>query len=186
VRSGVYFLCLGLAFLFVEIACMQRYALFVGHPLFAAVAVLAGFLVFAGAGSFVASRVHHRGRALMWTVAGIVLLLLVQTVALPPAPGIVESTAGRVILTLVLIAPLAFLMGFPFPLGLSSLAAAAPASIPWAWGINGCASVLSALLAALLAVHLGYGAVLLMAAGLYAFAVAVWPAPTVRTDGCRS
>ena len=176
VRPGIYFLCLGLAFLFVEIACMQRYALFIGNPLFAAVAVLAGFLVFAGAGSFLASRVRNRAGALKWAIAGIVLMLLVQTLALPPSPGVVESTVGRVILTLTLIAPLAFLMGLPFPLGLSSLAAEAPASIPWAWGINGCASVLSALLAALLAVHFGYSAVLLMAAGLYALAVLVWPA----------
>jgi hypothetical protein len=179
-RSGAYFLCLGLAFLFVEIACMQRYGLFVGHPLFASVAVLAGFLVFAGAGSFVASRFRNRPRALKWAIAGIVLMLLLQTTALPPAPGIVESTAGRVSLTLVLIAPLAFLMGFPFPLGLSRLAAVAPAAIPWAWGINGCASVLSALLAALLAVHLGFNTVLMMAAGLYVLAVLAWPAGTVR------
>jgi hypothetical protein len=95
---------------------------------------------------------------------------------LPPSPGILESTAGRVGLTLVLIAPLAFLMGMPFPLGLTRLAGETPAFIPWAWGINGCASVLSALLAALFAVHFGYSVVLLMAAGLYAMAVLVWPA----------
>lgn len=172
---GLYFLCLGLAFLFAEIACMQRYGLFVGQPLFAAVAVLAGFLVFAGAGSFVASRVRNRARALRWAVAGIVVLLLLQVVALPPPPGIFESTITRVIATLALIAPLAFLMGMPFPLGLSRLAGEAPAFIPWAWGINGCASVLSALFAALLALHLGFGAVLSMAAGLYALAVVIWP-----------
>lgn len=173
-RPGVYFLCLGLAFLFVEIACMQRYGLFIGHPLFAAVAVLVGFLVFAGAGSLVAARLRHRPGAVNWAVVGIVLLLLLQTVALPPPPGVVEATAGRVAATLALIAPLAFLMGMPFPLGLSRLANEAPAYIPWAWGINGCASVLSALLAALLSVHLGYGAVLLLAAALYAAAVLAW------------
>lgn len=185
-RPGIYFLCLGLAFLFVEIACMQRYGLFVGHPLFAAVAVLAGFLVFAGAGSFFASRLRRRARALQWAVAGIVLLLVLQTMALPPSPGVVESTAGRVLLTLALIAPLAFLMGMPFPLGLSRLAALAPATIPWAWGINGCASVLSALIAALLAVHLGYSAVLLMAAGLYALAAVIWPARDADGNAARS
>ncbi|MGH8135394.1 MAG: spermidine synthase [Steroidobacteraceae bacterium] len=181
VNSGVYFLSLGLAFLFVEIACMQRYGLFVGQPLIAMVAVLAGFLVFAGAGSLVAARIQHRARVLQWVVAGIMFLLLIQAMALPPPPGILASTAGRVGLTLMLIAPLAFLMGMPFPLGLSRLADEAPVFIPWAWGINGCASVLSALLAALLAVHVGYRAVLLTAAGLYALAVLVWPtrAPSV-------
>ena len=173
-RPGIYFLCLGLAFLFVEIACMQRYGLFVGHPLFATVFVLMGFLVFAGAGSLVASRLRDRARALRWAAVGIVLMLVLQVTALPPPPGIVESMPARALLTLALIAPLAFLMGMPFPLGLSRLAAESPAFIPWAWGINGCASVLSALLAALLAVHLGFSAVLLMAAGLYALAVLIW------------
>jgi hypothetical protein len=179
-RPAIYFLCLGLAFLFVEIACMQRYGLFIGQPLFATVAVLAGFLLFAGAGSFVASRLRHRTRALGWAAGGIVALLLLQTVALPPPPGIVESTVARVMLTLALIAPLAFLMGMPFPLGMSRLAVEGPAFIPWAWGINGCASVLSALLAALLAVHLGYSVVLMMAAGLYAVAAVIWPAGSVH------
>jgi hypothetical protein len=173
-RPGVYFLCLGLAFLFVEIACMQRYGLFIGHPLFAAVAVLVGFLVFAGAGSLVAARLRHRPRAVNWAVAGIVLLLVVQAVALPPPPGVIEATGGRIAATLALIAPLAFLMGMPFPLGLYRLASEAPAAIAWAWGINGCASVLSALLAAMLAVHLGFSAVLVLAAALYAAAVLAW------------
>ncbi len=177
-RPGIYFLCLGLAFLFVEIACMQRYGLFIGQPLFAAVAVLAGFLVFAGTGSIVAARVRNRARALKLAVSGICVLLLLQTAGLPPPPGIVESTLARVLITLALIAPLGFLMGMPFPLGMSRLASESPAFIPWAWGINGCASVLSALLAVLLAVHLGCSAVMWMAAGLYAVAVLVWSTPT--------
>jgi hypothetical protein len=177
-RPAIYFLCLGLAFLFVEIACMQRYGLFIGHPLFAAAAILVGFLVFAGAGSLVAEKMRHWPRAVNWAVAGIVALLVVQTVLLPPPPGLVESVAGRVAATLLLIAPLAFLMGMPFPLGLARLATEAPPYIPWAWGINGCASVLSALLAALLSVHLGYSAVLLLAATLYAVAVLAWRTPS--------
>lgn len=176
-RPAIYFLCLGLAFLFVEIACMQRYGLFVGNPLLATVTVLAGFLVFAGAGSFFASRVRDRPRALRYAVAGIALLLLLQILALPPPPGLFDSTASRVMATLALIAPLAVLMGMPFPLGLSRLAAEAPAFIPWAWGINGCASVLAALLAALLAIHLGFSAVLLMAAALYVLAAFAWYRP---------
>jgi len=173
-RPGIYFLCLGLAFLLVEIACMQRYGLFIGHPLFAAVAVLVGFLVFAGAGSLLAAKLRQWPRAVNWAVAGIVVMLVVQSIALPPSPGMVESVAGRIAATLALIAPLAFLMGIPFPLGLSRLATEMPPYIPWAWGINGCASVLSALLAALLSVHLGYSTVLLLAAALYAAAVLAW------------
>jgi hypothetical protein len=179
-RPACYFLCLGLAFLFVEIACMQRYGLFIGHPLFAAVAVLIGFLVFAGAGSLAATRLRGRPHAVSWAVAGIVLLLALQMFALPPSLGIVESTGARIAVALAILAPLAFLMGIPFPLGLSRLAGQMPAFIPWAWGINGCASVLSALLAALLAVHFGFSVVLLVSAALYTAAVLAWPARPER------
>ena len=105
-----------------------------------------------------------RGHCVGWVAVSCSCSLL-QVAALPPPPGIVESMPARVMLTLALTAPLAFLMGMPFPLGLSRLAAESPAFIPWAWGINGCASVLSALLAGLLAVHFGFSAVLMVAAG---------------------
>ena len=176
-RPAIYFLCLGLGFLFVEIACIQRYGLFIGYPLFATVALIAGFLVFAGAGSFTASRLRKRRKSLGWIVAGIVALLAIQVLFLPPSPGAVESTSGRIAMTVTLVAPLAFLMGMPFPMGLSRLAAEAPAFIPWAWGINGCASVLAALVAALLAVHVGFSAVLILAAALYLVAAIAWHPP---------
>ena len=84
-----------------------------------------------------------------------------------PLPG-----ALKIAVSLVLIAPLAFFMGMPFPLALVRVAAARSALVPWAWGINGCASVLSAILAILLAMSLGFSAVLLIAIGLYLVAAA--------------
>jgi hypothetical protein len=72
----------------------------------------------------------------------------------------------------LLIAPLAFFMGMPFLLALVRVAAARPALVPWVWGINGCASVLSAILAILLAMSLGFNAVVLIAIGLYVVAAA--------------
>jgi len=168
----IYFTCLGLAFLFVEVACLQRYSLYIGHPLIAAAIILSGFLVFAGLGSALAARLGG-GRHLRFVAAGIVLLLAVQIVALPP-PGTALPVALKAAISLAAIAPLALLMGLPFPMGLARLATEAPASIPWAWGINGCASVLSALLAALLAVHFGFTLVLASAAALYVIAAGTW------------
>ena len=78
-------------------------------------------------------------------------------------------------MTILLIAPLAFCMGMPFPLGLSKVAYARPEFIPWAWGINGCASVLSAILATLLSVHFGFNLVIGIALVLYFIsAVVLW------------
>jgi len=166
-----YFTCLGLAFLFIEIACLQRYSLYIGHPLMAAATLLGGFLAFAGLGAALAARLHWSAARL--AVAGIVLLVVVQMLALPP-PQAAQPLVLKAAVSLAAIAPLAFLMGLPFPLGLARLAAEAPASIPWAWGINGCASVLAALLAAVLAVHFGFALVLGAAAVLYVIAVASW------------
>ena len=81
----------------------------------------------------------------------------------------------RVLVSVLLIAPLAFCMGMPFPLGMARLAASAPGLGPWAWGINGCASVLSAILAALLAIQFGFMAVVLVALLLYCVAALSYP-----------
>jgi hypothetical protein len=84
------------------------------------------------------------------------------------------SDAIRVAVSLALIAPLAFCMGMPFPLGLRRLASEAPGFIPWAWALNGFASVVSAALATLLAIEFGFNAVLLAAITLYAVAAIVF------------
>ena len=77
---------------------------------------------------------------------------------------------ARITLAVLLIAPLAFLMGMPFPLGLARLSREAPGMIPWAWSINGCASVVSVVLAAVLAIHIGFTAVVGCALAIYLIA----------------
>ncbi len=172
-----YFALLGLAFMFVEIAFIQRFMLFLGHPLYAVAAVLAGFLIFAGLGSRLAGRLAWDARRIVTaaalTIAGVALayLMLLPQVfhALAGLPD-----AGRVAVSLLLIAPLALAMGMPFPLGLKRLADEAPAFIPWAWGINACASVVAAVLATLLAMHLGFTAVVVLAGLGYLLAAALF------------
>ena len=92
--------------------------------------------------------------------------------ALPPLFGALVAlpAAAKMTLSAALIAPLAFAMGMPFPLGLARLAVGAPDWIPWAWAINGCASVVSAVLATLLAIHFGFTAVVGLAVALYVLA----------------
>ena len=81
--------------------------------------------------------------------------------------------AAKSVIAVSLIAPLGFAMGMPFPLGLSRVSESAPALLPWAWGINGCASVVAAVAATLLAVHFGFTVLLALALGLYAAAAGV-------------
>jgi SAM-dependent methyltransferase len=171
-RMGAYFFLIGLAFLFVEIAAIQKLILFLGHPLYAVAVALAGFLAFAGAGSAFSPR-FLRGRTdrrrLLSVAAAIMAVGLAWLLLLP---GAFERLSGlgdaaRIAVALAAIAPLAFFMGMPFPLGLARTARDAPGFIPWAWGINGFASVLSAALAALLAIEAGFTAVILVALALY-------------------
>lgn len=172
-RPAVHVLCLGLGFLFLEIAWLQRLTLILGHSLLAVTAVLSAVLLFAGLGSALA---QHRPISARWPVAAIALLVLIGEGVWPAAIelGLGAGTAAKLLLAIVLVAPLAFCMGMPFPLALARLAREQPAFLVWAWGINGCASVLSAILAALLAVHFGFAVVCLTAAALYLLAAAVW------------
>jgi len=176
-RVGGYFLILGLAFLFIEIAFIQRFILFLGHPLYAISVVLCGFLIFAGLGSGYSARLARRPlRAIVLAAGMIALITLLYRFFLPMIfqHFLSQSDGIRIALSLLLIAPLAFFMGMPFPLGLTLLSLKQPQMIPWAWGINGCASVLSAILATLLAIHFGFGLVLTLAALLYLVAPLAW------------
>jgi hypothetical protein len=179
-RYGTYFLLLGLAFLFVEIAFIQKFTLFLSHPLYAVAVVLASFLVFAGAGSAFSMRLAERTaarsvRPVSIAVAGIAGIATIYLFLLPPLFGLFIGAADglRILFSVVLIAPLAFFMGMPFPLGLRRVAERAPDFVPWAWGINGFASVVSAVLATLLAIHFGFTAVIILAIVLYVAAAAL-------------
>jgi hypothetical protein len=176
-RTLLYFFAIGIAFLFIEIAFIQRFIQFLHHPLYAVSVVLTAFLLFAGLGSLWTSRLRAGRRGVALAVGGIVLLGLLYLQVLGPVfSELVFLPIGwRIAVSALLIAPLAFCMGMPFPLGMSRLNHAAPGLAPWAWGINGCASVLSAILAALLAIQFGFMAVVLMAMVLYIVAALSYP-----------
>ena len=176
----VYFTALGLAFMLVEIAFIQKFILFLSHPVYAVAVVLTAFLLFAGLGSRVAERFRQAGRsrqAVGWAAIMIAGLTILYLVGLPVAfrylMGLEEVV--KMGIAVLLIAPLAFAMGMPFPLGLASVAARTPVLVPWAWAVNGFASVVAAILATLLAIHWGFNAVLILATLLYLTAALSFP-----------
>jgi len=180
-RMGTYFLLLGFAFLFIEMAFIQKFILFLSHPLYSVAVVLSGFLVFAGLGSAWSQRLACKceagGRSPVALAAGgIALLALVYLFLLPFVfqRFIGNSDPVKIVMSVALIAPLAFAMGMPFPLGLKRVAEIAPDFIPWAWGINGYASVISAVLATLLAIEFGFSFVILLALVIYAIAAVIF------------
>ncbi|MBU2676884.1 MAG: SAM-dependent methyltransferase [Gammaproteobacteria bacterium] len=188
-RMGAYFLLLGLAFLFIEMAFIQKFILFLSHPLYSVAVVLSGFLVFAGIGSAwsesLARVLEGRGRSPVAVAVGVIALLTIVYVVVLPL--IFQRCIGfsdpvKVVMTIALIAPLAVSMGMPFPLGLQHVAATAPNFIPWAWGINGFASVVSAVLATLLAIEFGFVFVIMAALVLYAVAAMILSTSTGTTS----
>jgi len=180
-RMGGYFFVLGLAFMFIEIAFIQKLILFLSHPLYSVAVVLSGFLIFAGLGSRYSTRLVVRVESTNYSVVGLlvavifgvsVIYVLTLTDTFARLAGL--SDVFKVTLSLLLIAPLAFCMGMPFPIGLSRLAADAGDFIPWAWGLNGFASVLGASLATLLAIEFGFTILVLVALALYMIAAALF------------
>ena len=178
-RVPVYFLALGLGFMAIEIPFLQRFSLFLSHPLYAAAVVLASFLVFAGLGARFSARLRPAAR---WPFAAIAGIALLYVVLLPPLLSALMALAQawKILLTVLLVAPLAFCMGMPFPLGLAAVAGRAAPLVPWAWGINGFASVVATLLATLLAMHWGQSLVVVAAVLLYG--VAAWQFPQLSPD----
>jgi spermidine synthase len=177
--SLFYFLCLGLAFLFIEIAFIQKFVLFLHHPLYAIAVILAAFLLFAGMGSYYSKTLKNRfgySGSVRFAVIGIVGLAILYIAGLDAlfTAFIASAITLKIIVALVIIAPLAFLMGMPFPLALSALSESFPALIPWVWGVNGCASVISAIIAMILAMHFGFTSVIVSALVLYLVAMSLF------------
>ncbi|MGI9237164.1 MAG: SAM-dependent methyltransferase [Woeseiaceae bacterium] len=184
-RLGTYFLLLGLAFLFIEMAFIQKFILFLSHPLYAVAVVLSGFLVFAGIGSAWSESLAGKldgtvGSPVVLAVSCIAVLSILYVILLPLIfqRCIGYSDPVKIVMSIALISPLAISMGMPFPLGLKYVAATAPNFIPWAWGINGFASVVSAVLATLLAIEFGFVLVIIVALVFYTIAALIFASPS--------
>ena len=177
-RSGLkrwtipFFSGLGLGYMFFEIMLIHELVLFFGHPIFAVAAGVSSLLIFSGLGSLLSNRLRSY-RVSHGLAAGLVaLILLLYLFILPPLLQLVITlpTAFKTIFFLLFIGPPALVMGMPFPLGLERLANHSKSQAAWAWGINGCVSVVSTGLATIVAVELGFSVVMLIACAAYGLA----------------
>lgn len=177
----LYFTGLGAAFMFLEMSFIQIFTRFVGDPVIAAAMIVGGFLFFAGIGSRLQPSITSRlpGGPLTATVL-IAVLAIVQLFIFPWVFSVAGRVpiGGKVLIGLALIAPLALLMGVPFPWGMAALHRAKPAAVPIAWAANGFASVLSASLAVVIAMTEGFTALLALAGVIYILTGVVSRGPT--------
>jgi hypothetical protein len=164
----LYFTLLGLGFLFIEIPLLQHFILFLGQPAYAFAVVLSAILVSAGLGS----RYLSNRLPLKIVLPLIALLAIIYPLLLPGlfATTLSLSFIWRILLSAIALFPLGILLGVPFPRGLALVGRTAPRLVPWVWAVNGCASVVSAVLAAMIALTWGFSAVLWGAALAYGLA----------------
>jgi hypothetical protein len=183
-----YFVAVGLGYILVEIAFIQRLVLFLGHPTYALTVVIFLLMLSSGVGSLFSRRWLPRTQ-LVWMPLILIVAALIANVFV--LPHILASWVGlpfvtRLAISGLLLIPLGFLMGMPFPTGLRAIAAIqtsagnAPAdennSVEWAWALNAAASVLGSVLAIVIAIQFGLNTTLACGAISYLFALLLLPA----------
>jgi len=168
-----YFFSIGFGYMLVEIPLMQRFILFLGHPVYAVTVVLFTLLIASGVGSLSSQRLtlkrRWHGGYLVAAAAGLVVL---TTLLLP---GLFEAQiglpiAGRIALSVAALFPVGFVLGIPFPTGLRMAHAVGSGLVPWAWAVNGAASVAAPAVAMLISLRLGFSITLHVGAAAYAVA----------------
>ncbi len=165
-----YFAALGMGFMFVEVSLMQKFVLFLGHPTYSITVTLFTLLTFSGIGSFIAGRIVKDPRRLILraTQAIAAMVILYSFILTPTFNALLGLPLwGRTLAAVLVLAPLGILMGMPFPTGLSYVRRGAASFVPWAFGINGVASVAASVICIILALVFGFNIVLYLAAIIY-------------------
>ncbi len=177
-----YFVAVGLGYILVEIAFIQRFVLFLGHPTYALTVVIFLLMLSSGAGSL-CSRLWLPRADMSWLPLLLVIAALLADVVFLPSrlAALVGLAFGyRLLISAVLLVPLGFVMGMPFPTGLRALAAAASKessaetsdnAVEWAWAMNAAASVLGSVLAMVIAIQ--FGLTITLACGAVAYFLAL-------------
>ncbi|MCC5907098.1 MAG: hypothetical protein JJU13_12880 [Balneolaceae bacterium] len=169
----IYFFAIGTGFMFVEITFIQIFTKFLGDPIVSVSAIFTSILIFSGLGSSIQKKLgliaNHRIRiavaAIFFTTA---FLLFASGPILDIFVG--AGTVWRYLVTVLMLMPVSFFMGWMFPSGMEVLEHQSDSLIPWAWGINGIASVTAAPLAIMLSMSIGFSNVILIGLGCYLLA----------------
>ncbi|MGZ4688451.1 MAG: hypothetical protein ACXWAY_02400 [Acidimicrobiia bacterium] len=173
--SAVYFAALGLGFMFFEITMIQRLVRFLGYPTYSLTVTLASILVFTGIGALVSKRFADR----RWLMPVLLVVLFAITMFYEFGLNSLtdslldQSLAIRVIVSLIVLAPLGFCLGMFMPLGLSLVARLsehADEYIAWSWAVNGFFSVIGSVLTTILSMSYGFNTVQYLALVVYGIA----------------
>ncbi len=172
----MYFLCIGVGYILIQVALIQKFVLFLGHPTYALTVIVFSMLVSSGLGSYLSGRYigSDDGKLMRALTLVAVLVGMLAFTAAPITTALVGlPLAVKMLLTVLLIAPAGFCMGMPFPQGLARLEAFHKPSVRWAWSLNAASSVLGSAGAIFFAIYLGLRETLLLGGALYIGALLV-------------
>jgi hypothetical protein len=168
-KSGLlYFFYIGLGYMFIEISTVQRFILVLGNSVHSISVVFFSLLLSSGLGSYYSGRIEPRSRSHRLVIQMLGILSILYGVLSP----VIQLTLGlpfaaRLLLSFVIIFPLGFLMGMPFPIGVRMHSDSEGSFLGWAWAINGCASVLGSILPMTIALYSGFSKIYVVAGALY-------------------
>jgi hypothetical protein len=171
----LYFICLGIGYIAVEIAYISKCIICLGNPSVSFAVLVTGMMLFSGVGSYFSGRLIQRaGNIVAVLCAAIAAMLIFYAYELEPLLGLAGAWpyASRVLFCLALLFPVAFLLGFPFAMGMTVLSKTAREDFfVWAWGINGSFSVVGSVMVPVIAVNWGFFCLLILCAALYLTAI---------------
>lgn len=165
-----YFMLIGAGFMLIEIGLLQRFSVFLGHPIYSLSIVLFSLILSTGIGSLVSDSIalENRARFAIWAIAtgGYVLS---QAFWVPPLLLSLDggSLMSRGLVSVAIIMPAGLLMGYGFPTGMRFISAVDRKPTPWFWGINGASGVLASTVAVACSIAYGIGTTLTLGAVCY-------------------
>jgi hypothetical protein len=170
ITGTLYFSAMGIGFMLTEIALLQRFSVFLGHPIYSLSVCLFSLILSSGLGSLASERIrlNTSGKFAIWGSIIVLYLLLMDQFL----PTIFQHTTGdqlsvRIAVSVAAIMPLGFLLGFAFPTGMRLLEAVDRQPTPWFWGINGATGVLASVLGVMFSMALGIHVTMLLSALCY-------------------
>ncbi|OQA20763.1 MAG: spermidine synthase [Actinobacteria bacterium ADurb.Bin346] len=168
-----YFLVIGFGFFFIELPFIQKFILVLDKPAVSLAVILFSLMLSAGIGSYLSSRVNTR-LELIISIIVVYIILFVTLSGFVIDFIIVKQLWQRAIYTVLIVFPLGFFMGMPFPKGIAAARQTRPEIIPWLWAVNGFASVIGSIAAVMISIHLGFLAVIVLSAVMYILALALY------------
>ncbi len=179
----LYFVCLGAGYIMIQVALIQKFVLLLGHPTYALTVIIFSMLISSGLGSLYSKRIVQNSAERLRIV---LLLIVILVPVLGYFAGLVTDLGPalpvpvKMLVTVILIAPLGFMMGIPFPTGLATLESWEKSAVRWGWSMNAASSVLGSALAIFFAIYLGLYQSLVLGGLLYLLAAWIYRSTAER------